>query len=149
MRIENSAEYEAETKKYFEDERKKAAKRENKYSAATQKYKPGEWHDMDKCPFEALSERYRIDGVIIVGDEQNTAIATVSERFGPPIFYEKEPEYVIRDGMSYLEGGIEKECPHPEWWLKWELIDVLETENEMYGKPEIDFVPTRWQFLPV
>ena len=153
-KIENSPEYEANMKRFGARMKRKARTAARILAEARDQWaKAGMgWLKMSECPLAGLEQTYGIDGVILVSDGKETAIVGVSERFGRPVFWKKEPEQTLRDGMIWLEGG-EEDPRHdlPKWWWKYELKDQLETTyayGETYHGREIDFVPTIWTFLP-
>lgn len=111
--------------------------------------KVGGWQPITSCPFEALGALMAGSyDRILVTDGTKVTVASVSERFGTPIEYEEPPTMVMRDGMMIMECGKIKATKRPKWWLAWELKDELESDDERYGKPEVDFEATHWMPLP-
>lgn len=96
--------------------------RERKEAEARLAAIPPGWKPIETAPFADLDKLYGIDSAMLVSDGHKRAIVTPSERFGTPLIAE----------------------PRPAWWYKWELRDELESESELYGKPEVDFMPTMW-----
>ncbi len=153
FREQNSPEYEAkmaaEQKRWADED----AAKERSYKAFRKSGRGKDWTEISQCPFEALNGRYDETGAILVTDGNKVTVARVTERFGTPLFWKKEPEIVMRDGMRCLVGGEKDPRPDlPKWWWKWEIKDELETEEWAYGEPagqpEVDFIPTHWRLLP-
>jgi hypothetical protein len=126
---------------------KRAGKSEIAKARALAAKSPGKFLPMEACPFKWLDNSYGLDGVILVADGKNRTLAEVRKRFGTPFEYEEEPTYSFQDGFMVAHGGKIKKRDKPAWWYKYEFKDAL-TDNGEYGKDEIDFVPTKWIFLP-
>lgn len=152
MRMENSPEFE----KKMEEHRRE---REEKKTAAARLIQEAidagygtTWTPMDKCPFAGLELWEGSQDPILVTDGKSVTVVTVSDRFGTPVFYKKQPEMVYRDGMMHMEGGeIDPRDDLPKWWWEWELKDELEDEVTYYdssSKPEVAWVPTHWMWMP-
>ena len=111
------------------------------------------WSPIEGCPFDALAQTYGgYGGRIIVTDGTNTAIATVSKRFGRPLCVINQPQMAITDdGVAYV-GGEYAEIEAPKWWFKWQLTDDDGGENyaggEPIGRDDVDFIPTHFMLLP-
>lgn len=155
MRTENSPAYEAEMRKRLDEmDRKRESLAAVLVQERTRWRDAGcPWMPIRKCPFAALDEVCGIGGAILVSDGNEVAVATITSRFGRPIFYKKQPEMVLRDGMMCMVGGEEDPREDlPEWWWKWEVRDELASETWAYGEPagqpEVEFIPTLWTFLP-
>ena len=107
---------------------------------------PPAWQPIETCPFEAIVDGWGIDGAILVSDGVQRAIALVRERFGTPLKIVQPFEPVLTDhGVTFV--GKAERFERPDWWFAWELLDALETPSELYGLPEICFVPTLWLCL--
>lgn len=154
MRFENSPEYEAEMTARLEETKERKQKASRAVGEMREHWRKSgqKWMPMRKCPMMELEQLYGLESVIMVADEKNAAIVRIEKRFGRPIFWKKEPETILRDGMICIEGGEEDPRDDlPEWWWKYELMDQLETRfsyGETYHGAEIGFVPTKWTFLP-
>jgi hypothetical protein len=106
------------------------------------------WFPIKTCPFAAYEAAYGVEGTILVADDEKIALVDVRQRFGRPMRWVKPPEMVLTDDGPAWMGGEIAEIEAPDWWFKWELIDLHGHDNESYGKPEIDFIPSRWSPLP-
>ena len=155
FRTENSPEYEAKMEEWRKKDAAKAKRASDALKKARGKWKASDsgWLPMHECPFRALDEKYGYEATILVSDGEQVAVARVKRRFGTPVFWKTEPEYVMRDGMMCLVGGEEDPRDDlPKWWWKWEITDELASETWAYGEPagqpEIRFVPTLWSFMP-
>lgn len=152
FRMENSAEFEAKMKRH---ERERERKRRASEAAIAKAIKAGhgqDWTPMNKCPLDALELFDGIHEKFLVSDGKSVTVVSVSKRFGTPVFYKKQPETIMRDGMMWMEGGeIDPRPDLPKWWWKFELTDELEREvtyHDSSSKPEVDFVPTHWMWMP-
>ncbi len=153
-KIENSPEYDAQIEQWRKDGAQKRKQNDRLLKNAKKLWgesKTG-WLPMDSCPFGALDDEYGFAGAILVTDGAKRALATVNKRFGTPVFYKTEPEYVMRDGMMCGIGGEEDPRDDlPKWWWTWEIVDefgsMTYAGGEETGKDEVDFVPTLWSFL--
>lgn len=106
------------------------------------------WEPIEQMPFDAYSEAYGVSGVVILTDGRDMAVATVSKRFGRPVAVVNRGEMAITDqGVAWV-GAEYAELDRPQWWFDWEFTDTLSHESDMWGKDEIDFVPTHWMPLP-
>lgn len=143
MRIENSPEFEAEMNARWEaNEAEERRLQEARVAFAA--VLPSGWAEITTDAL-ALWEME----TILVADAETVAVVRVTKRFGRPIFWEKPPERVMRDGFFYFEGGVEMpETCRPAWWWNWELEDFESYPSERYGRPEIDFIPTHWMPVP-
>ena len=146
--IYESPEYKA--KREAEDRKRKA--KERRYRTQVMKLRAAAavtWLPIADCPFDAFDDAYGIDGTMLVTDGTEMALVKVTRRFGTPMITKNPGKMVMRDGEMRIEG-VELERPDcPDWWFKWELIDQNGYDSEMYGKPEIEFVPTHFAALPL
>lgn len=144
-----SPEYKAKMEREWKVREKARKKAEDKASevAAAIWTSPAPWRPIEDCPLATLCNTYKAD-TILVCDTTNVAVVRVRKRFGTPIEWVEEPRMAITDhGMAYI-GGKSRTPDWPKWRLKYEFEDVLSHESEMYGKDNIDFVPTHWLPLP-
>lgn len=153
MRFEISPKYQAEMDARNKERQDKLAAARKKVADAKENWLGIGWTLMKDCPLAALESWDGTGERIMVTDGKGVTVARVTRRFGTPIFYKKQPEMVFRDGGLCLEGGIEDPRHDlPKWWWKWEIKDELAEEDYAYGEragqPEVDFVPTHWQWMP-
>ena len=156
MRVENSPQYLAEMEAFRAKEAELAAEGEKDLEVALAAWRAADrgWLPMAACPFIGLDRLYGFDGAILVADDDGKrALVTIRKRFGRPVFFKTQPEMVFRDGMMCFEGGeIDPRPDLPAWWWEWELTDefgeMTYAGGEPTGKESVDFVPTRWTFLP-
>lgn len=152
MKVENSPQFEAEMEAHRKKRERERLKAEKLKAAAVAKGLGLSWTPMDKCPFEALDLWSGSHDYILITDGKSVTVTRITERFGTPVFYKKEPERVFRDGMLWMEGGeVDPRPDLPKWWWKWELKDELESEVTYYessSKPEVDWTPTHWMWMP-
>lgn len=153
FQIQNSPEFEAQMEAHRKERERKKSASARLLKKAIDAGHGKDWTPMDKCPLSALE---LFDGCchdkFLVTDGKAVTVVSVSRRFAKPVFWKTQPTYVISDGMPCLVGGEEDPRPDlPKWWWKYELKDELESEQQYYdssSKPEVDFVPTHWMWLP-
>jgi hypothetical protein len=50
--------------------------------------------------------------------------------------------FLVSDGEQVTVASVDK------WSNGWEFTDELGSEDELYGRPSVRFVPTHWMPLP-
>lgn len=152
MRIDNSPKFEEEIKAYAAKKSREESRAKKRIEAAIAAGLGQTWTPMEDCPLEGFDLWVGSHEAFLITDGKSVTVVKCSKRFGTPVFYKKRPETVYRDGTIWMEGGeIDPRDDLPKWWWKWELKDQLEDEVTYYdssSKPEVDWVPTHWMFLP-
>lgn len=106
------------------------------------------WQDIADCPFEALAAQHGYASCVLVTDGDAVAIASVRGRFGRPVRVIQDAEMAITDHGVRWVGGQFEEIDAPDWWFRWELVDVNGdmgyAGGEPAGRDEVEFLPTKW-----
>jgi hypothetical protein len=142
-----SPEAKARAEREYAERRAKERKLEE--VVAEDRAKGGSWRPIESMPFKAYAEGYSRDATVLVTDGKEVAVATVSDRVGRPVKQIEPPTYTLTDDGPILMGGKYEEYDRPQWWFDWEFTDELSSDSEMWGKDEIDFVPTHYMPLPL